>query len=347
MKNNRIQFWRIVMTYVVATYHLIKYYGIYTSGYIVVEFFFVVLGYLMAYKFYKLKKRGERLSAWNYFIGKYTGYWPYSATAFMIAFVSVGFYHRYSIKEYVSSFITHLPELFLVNMVGFESGGGVSYNDISWYLSVLLILSLAIWFLLNINDRIYARIVVPISIIGIYLFFVCEYGTLSVHEQIIFPFVTAGMMRGFAGLNMGIASYFFADWLSDKKFHTGIVSTVLLLGAGGVLPLFFYQSRNDFLMAALLFFGVALAFGCDDNSIFDNKVISWWADIAFVIYLNHEVLTVVTKKIFSELNIWVFLVWFAGITVFSLMIYVLVRKLLEILLCELPVGRASEDNRYK
>lgn len=171
MKNNRIQFWRIVMTYVIAVYHFNKRYGVYTSGYIAVEFFFMVSGYLLADKYYRTKgsDNSEQLSAIRYVWGRYRKYWPHSAVAFFTAFLAVGVYRGYAIGDYLMGLATHLPELFLVNMLGFRTGGGISYNDITWFLSSLLIVSFLIWLFMKWNDRLYVGIVVPISVVLIYV----------------------------------------------------------------------------------------------------------------------------------------------------------------------------------
>ena len=140
MKNNRIQFWRIVMTYVIAFYHLNKAYGIYTSGYIAVEFFFIVSGFLLMEKLENCEKDGFiNITPINYTVKKFERFFPHSAVAFFVMFFAIGMSKGYVFKDWIKGFLTHLPELFLINMVGLPSGGGVSYNDITWYLSALLI----------------------------------------------------------------------------------------------------------------------------------------------------------------------------------------------------------------
>ncbi len=331
MKNNRIQFWRIVMTYVIAVYHFNKRYGVYTSGYIAVEFFFMVSGYLLADKYYRTKgsDNSEQLSAIRYVWGRYRKYWPHSAVAFFTAFLAVGVYRGYAIGDYLMGLATHLPELFLVNMLGFRTGGGISYNDITWFLSSLLIVSFLIWLFMKWNDRLYVGIVVPISVVLIYMYLYVRYGTLGVHEQFACLFVEEGVVRGLADMNMGIAAYLISGKtvLRHMKMN-GIISTVCLLGGGVIMPCFFYHSKWDFLMLLMIFVGVTLAFGCENNGVFDKPIIEKWAGITLAIYLNHEVLTVLVCNYFKESTALVFILWFVLITVYSMIVYAVIRTVI-------------------
>ena len=320
MINNRIQFWRIIMTYVIAIYHFNKRYDVFTSGYIAVEFFFMISGYLLVSKYYAMKRTNElgRMPALKYFCGRYIHFLPYSAVAFFTAFVAVGIYRGYKLADYGYGLFTHLPELFLVNMLGFQTGGGVSFNDITWYLSVLLILSFVIWYLLKLNDRVYKMIILPLSVAVIYVYLFVEYGMLGVHEQFALPFLATGILRGLADMNMGIAAYTLAGICNHKHAkYMGVISTVCLFVGGVILPQFYYHSKWDFLMSAMIFVGVAFAFGCDDNSIFDRKVIIRWSEITLVIYLNHEVITIFVTSVLRERSIFTFVIWFLLITIYS------------------------------
>ena len=161
--NNRIQFWRIVMTYVIATYHFNKNYSINTSGYIAVEFFFIVSGYFLASKYFRLKDAGNNMNSIKYTLNRYKRFFPYSAVAFFTALLGIGIIHSYSLKEYLTGIFKHLPELFLTNMLGFKTSVGISYNDLTWYLSVLLIIGFIIWTLLRYAEKIYIYAIVGLT----------------------------------------------------------------------------------------------------------------------------------------------------------------------------------------
>ena len=81
MKNRQMQFWRIVFTYVIAYYHLNNAYGNYKSGYIAVEFFFMLSGYLLVNKLTFLYENGklENMTAWKYTWQRYQKYFPHNS----------------------------------------------------------------------------------------------------------------------------------------------------------------------------------------------------------------------------------------------------------------------------
>lgn len=325
MKNNRIQFWRIIMTYIIAFYHLNKAYEIYTSGYIAVEFFFIVSGFLLMDKMDRTTQIGlkNKISPLKYTAGKFERYFPHSAVAFFTAFLAVGVFKGYGFKEWIRGLITHLPELFLVNMVGLPSGGGVSYNDITWYLSALLILSYFIWLMIRWNKEIYSTFIAPMSVLVIYPLIYRNYGTLCVHEDIIGIFSTA-LLRGFADINLGIIGFYTCKWFKENNLNqrrVGLISSICLAFGGVIIPQFFYERGYDFFMLLLIFSGVTLSFACVNNKVFDNVLIEKWADFTIVIYLNHQVIKEVISMVFMELNPVVYVLYFIVITIYSLIVY--------------------------
>ena len=78
----------------------------------------------------------------------------------------------------------------------------------------------------------------------------------------------------------------------------------------------------------MIFVGVTLAFGCENNGVFDKPIIEKWAGITLAIYLNHEVLTVLVCNYFKESTALVFILWFVLITVYSMIVYAVIRTVI-------------------
>ena len=195
MKNRHIQFWRIVFTYVIAYYHLNNAYGNYTSWYIAVEFFFMLSGYLLANKLYKMDESGTLgdFTAWKYTWEKYKKYFPHCLFSFLVAFLIKGVYRGFAIRDWVRETLFHIPEILLIHMSGLNFENDYPVNSPTWYLSVLLIMGYFIWFFMRKSQGIYINLICPLSILIIYPFLYRTYGFIGEHWE-IHNFVLNGAM---------------------------------------------------------------------------------------------------------------------------------------------------------
>lgn len=173
MKNGRMQIWRIIFTYLIAFYHLNNAYGVYHSWYLGVEFFFVLSGFLLAKKYEILAETGDIInySAWDYTRRRYFKFIPHTAYAFLVAWAIAGIYEKLSVKEFFVNGICHLPELLLIDSIGLNLDTSFFYNNVTWYLSVLLISGYFIWFCMTKNKKLYLHFIVPLVLLIIFPFF--------------------------------------------------------------------------------------------------------------------------------------------------------------------------------
>ncbi len=333
MKNTRIQFWRIVFTYIVALYHLKNVYGQYTSWYIAVEFFFIVSGYLIAKKYFFLKENGILKADYvlTEFKKTYINFFPHALFAFAVSALGIGLFSGYSINDFLTGFITHLPEIFLFQSIGLNWKAGFAYNSVSWYLSTVLIAGFLIRFLLSKNDRIYIKIVCPLSVLLIYPYLWKTYGYIGEHWDCVSIVLNSALLRGFTDMNLGIIGFKAAELLKTiNGWILAVLSSVCLILGGIVIPTFFYQTAYDFLLVFILFFGVTAAFACDGetNRCFNNELIRKWASITPSIYLNHKIFRNVFRLLFPEYRITVVILWFLFITVYSFLTHHVIRSII-------------------
>ena len=341
-KNNRIQFWRIVFTYVIAYYHLNNVYKNYMSWYIAVEFFFLVSGYLLAAKNERsrdaelqteadddcggrrdanIAAAGGNISAYQYVKGKYIHFFPHCLYSFAVAMLANGYMNHYTAKRYLDGFVTHLPEVFLVQSTGLNYSSSFLYNSVTWYISVLLICSYFIWYLLTEHPQLYKEVLIPLSILLIYPYLYRTYGSLSEHRETLGFFLNSAVLRGMADMNLGVLSFCFSQKIRAKNLRgTGIISDLLFVGVI-LLSATGYQTSMDFLCLALLFVAVSFAFSCEKNRCFDHKLIEKWSSITIAIYLNHKVFRNLWKIIWPVCTPVAMISWFLFITVYSAITY--------------------------
>lgn len=356
MKNNRIQFWRIIFTYIIALYHLNNAYGNYKGWYIAVEFFFIVSGYLLVSKFERVSEQNRigEYTALRYTLDCFKRYFPHSLFSFFVAFMGYGWLKQFGLWDYVSYFTDHLPEVFLIQTIGLNHGSSYACNSQTWYLSVLLILGYLIWFLLRKEKSIYTELIAPFSILLIYAYLYRVYGNLSEHRETVGFFLNSAMLRGFAAINVGILTFYLAKSLK-RTWHVWykIASDCCLLLAI-LASAQDYKSVYDFLYVPILAVGVAFAFADNhEYPYFNNVIVEKLAKISIAIYLNHKMFRAVFVNIFPHLNAVVYIIYLIVITVFSVLTYGIVYSVIPSIWGKIKARKNIQDrtrmgrDRYK
>lgn len=326
MKNNNIQFWRIVFTYLIVLYHLNNQYGITTGWYIAVEFFFIVSGYLLASKFERLRENNNKCSAVKYTFDKYKRFMPHHIFSFLVAFCANCYFYKYGIVEAIVDLIKHWQEILLIQTVGITHGASWAYNSPSWYLSALLIVGLILWELLNLNKKVFIRYLAPISVIGVYVYLLIFYGNVSEHREIKYVIWSLALLRGWASMTLGVLSYYISKKIKAKNIILTVISCCCFIFVI-VMSAFYDRSYFDFIYAFILASGVAVAFA-DNNSykVFNNLIVEKLAPITLAIYLNHKIFRSVIYLMFPSLTWYVYLIFILFVTVYSIITYYLIYR---------------------
>lgn len=142
-------------------------------------------------------------------------------------------------------------------------------------------------------------------------------------------------------MNLGVlACVFVRKFKLVGKIRMELISDTCLLFGGILMPYLYYKSYYDYLFTFLIFIGVAAGFSGKEIKVkrFGGSLIDKWAMITPAIYLNHKVFRSLFVMQWPECNIWVYIVWFVFVTVYSIFTYWLVGKIVEIVKKHLPVG---------
>lgn len=183
-KSNTINIWRIIFTLGIVFFHYFE--GTRPlGGYIYVEFFFIVSGYLIA-----LKKNEKEVDFHSFMRHRFGAIYP----SFIIAFISVYIIKVYFLKLHDSAFFRNLKESFLELSLVYMTGmiPAFRYCNPAWYLSVLLLGGGLIYFCLKYHEKVYKNILCISFVLLIYTYF---YQTLG-HVQTIYEYkflVTTGI----------------------------------------------------------------------------------------------------------------------------------------------------------
>ena len=318
VKNNRIQFWRIVFTYLIVYYHLNTVYNDYKSWYIAVEFFFLVSGWLLADKFERLKERNELLqyTPGRYVWTKVRSFFPHCCFSFLVAFAVTGICEGYAPHQYMAQFVSHLPEMFLLHSVGLNFSSSFWFNSPVWYISTMLIISFFLWFALRRDEEKTVHFWIPLAVLLIYPYLYRTYGSLTEHYQVTDGIMNSALLRGAAAMGLGVLARKLKERVR-RDWIGALISDAALIVGGIVLPMFWYRSSMDFLFMGLLFVGVTYGFACEQNRWFNNGLVEKWAVITPAIYLNHKVFRNVFIRLWPVRNWKVYLLFGAFVTVYS------------------------------
>lgn len=209
MHNCRLDIYKLVMTVICAMMHFEGHFFpkdrlVFAGGYLVVDFFFVLDGFLL-YQSYKSGKYSDSIDfTWK----RFKRFFPYAVTL-VLAFVVMAFCHdviageyglRESIKWIVITGMNEIAELLFLQM--FIPTAWI--NFVTWYISVLLIVGFVLYEYLRCKKNKYSWMM-PVVFLAIIKYLIAVYGHLDVHYDNIPNIMQgAGVFRGIAGMCIGV-----------------------------------------------------------------------------------------------------------------------------------------------
>jgi len=260
---------------------------IFGGGYIVVEFFFIVSGYLMCVK----ADRGEPYDSetigtetLRFLRGKIGAILPYYISCWFLS-SAINLVHM----KKTSLLRDNIFQFLGVTMAGFNSG---SINGHLWYLSAMFLGMWMLYPLLRKNPDRFTHVMAPLIAIFIYGYFSATVGSITYTENWL-GYVKAGILRGIAGLCLGCAAYAAAKALRAVRFrYEGAMFLTILELVCYILPLCImnlkWKSQTDFLLIIMFFIAVAVSFsGQSFTSDFFHGAPTWLGIFSMNLYFMH------------------------------------------------------------
>lgn len=291
-RNAVIDFLKFIFALIIVFYHTAGFItpkSLCVSGYIGVEFFFIVSGYLLANKADR-EKNVDIYEANTVMIKqKIIHIFPYFFTASvlgnLIYIISNNFVVT-SISDHMLYTITEFLGLQMFGFVGFIATG------VSWYISVLLIISFLVYPILCKNRLKYTKYIAPLISCFILGYLACTSGNLSNPGEWL-GFTFKGMLRGLADISIGCISYELKNQLDKtENYDRNILASVEVFGV--VVPILFgiFHKRvdsHDFFIIPLLAISISIIFSNKSflSKVFKAKVFNSLGIFSLSIYLNH------------------------------------------------------------
>lgn len=237
-------------------------------GFLGVEFFFILSGYLMSAKSTKIMTHDYEIGTETvkFVFGKFKTLFPCYFIAWILG-IAIDSWYMEPRDIFVHVFQS-LPSILQLNMAGY---GGYNVLGNTWYISAM-ILSMSILFPLILRYRkSFHMVIAPIICVFSYGYIFFNVGNLSTINPIEGGFVFTGLLRALAGISLGCICHACEQRLSVMPFKKAssyiiaILDILLFIIAISLLRTGI-GFRPDFLFVCLVALGLILAF-CKHNAL--------------------------------------------------------------------------------
>lgn len=192
MKNYSIEALRFIFMLVIAVWHFSRI-NPFTHGYIAVDFFFILSGFLLYGSFER-----HKYDALQYTIAKLKRFYPEYILVFIIAFL-MKLHLLLRNNDVVTIFLNAISEGLLIHSVGIYGG---CVNPASWYISVLLIGGGILYAILHCHKKVALSVIFPLLVLSSYTYLLGFGGSLEQFNND--GFIAQCLLRGLAGMALGI-----------------------------------------------------------------------------------------------------------------------------------------------
>ena len=299
---------------------------IFAKGYLGVEFFFMVSGYLMAMSILKMKNNNIEMDHFQFVKRKAISLYPYFLIAYVLNFIVWNFVvDSRDLSDVIKSAVFSVGELSLLFTSGIKFTNHLIHGA-AWYVSAMLIATFVLFPIMKKDLKKFTAYIAPVISLFCYGFLSNNVKQLSSYDKWLY-FATEGVLRAFAGLSLGAVVFAVCQSIekSDRRlsgFGTYAVSAVEIVIPVTICVLMGYRKVSefeisvDFMVITLSFLLLIIIFSKAGrfHKVFSNKVFGWLSKLALPLYFSHRVWTRFISAVFPEMN---FIPMFALYTVLS------------------------------
>lgn len=272
MKNYSVEALRIIFMLVIAVWHFGRV-NPFTHGYIAVDFFFILSGYLLYFSYIR-----HKYDALKYTIEKLKRFYPEYILVFVIALL-MKLHLLLRDSDMVTVFLNAISEGLMIHSVGVFDGG---VNPASWYVSVLMVGGGILYAILYCNKKVALGVIFPLLVLLAYTNLLKLNGSL---EQFSSDwFITQSLLRGMAGMALGVVLAAFKERYSESLAKKKMLLDVACLLAVVVVCIVLFSAKH-YDRFALLAFSV-LIISCFVSSTLVNRIFksAFWAKLGGITF---------------------------------------------------------------
>lgn len=294
-RNGMADLMRFVFSLVIVIFHfsVSMQYDIkpFNKGFIGVEFFFLLSGYLLAGSLKKISY--DKNTIFNDVIGflkkKCSAFLPYHLIIFGSVFVVYELIYRWKPGVLIKNVINTVPDLFFIQMLGFHR---TNYLKMEWYISAMLIVMAILTPLIIRFRKPMLQYILPITAFVCYGYILNSFSSLDLLFEWT-GFCYAGLIRAFAGISMGCFIYTITEAGLLDKFPKAIL---LIAEFGCYALVLFYSYDSGFEMSKyavipLITIAVMITFTKKaELSFLNNKFTAFLGKWSLSVYLTQILL---------------------------------------------------------
>ena len=297
-----IEFYRYVFMVVLLAWHGGT--NFFSNGYLVVEFFFILSGYLLMESYLRKPK-----TAVQYTVDKLKRTYLEYFVALCFTFLYFGI---------LSKLVNHIPisinlvfqfiyEALLIQNIGIFTDG---YNYPMWYFCVLIWGGALLYYLIDKYRDLSTHLFIPIICLLVLTFLCNQGGTLAIWE--IYGCFYIPFMRGIAEMGLGILLCTFAHSRYNKLRNSKCIDCLSVIAF--ILTFYLFDASENYDKYVFLTFPLIIFAGMQNRSFlhasFQHKIWLKLGGVTWEMYLIHAVLGSIVSNILIELGFSWNIYWF-------------------------------------
>lgn len=309
-RNGEIDLFRFIFAILIVFHHFSQVfdYKLFSRGYIGVEFFFLVTGFLTA----KKVAENDRIysnaeiadNTWRFIIKKISVFYPYFLCAFFLQLGVKILIFDWSFIKAGSELVRSIPNLTLI-FIGTVARSGL-YVSGNWYLSAMIIALFILYPLLLKRYHLAVKIIYPLVSIDLLGYLYKTYSMVTVSwDQYSFVSISCGILRAIMEIALGMGLYEVTKVLNKLSVSRLIFTVIKYFSYFIVLWYSTNHTNRDFDVHALLWctIGVALSFSDITYSLKESKITKYLGKISLPIYIFHTVFLRAYEKILGNIHL--------------------------------------------
>ena len=319
-KNGRVELLRFIFALIILFFHIHKRFAdggvielgntglnFFARGYIGVEFFFLVSGYLLAASAYAKRKKSTELIGTETALmmrRKFFYIFPYHLFATILAIITNAHFLRHTAADRSQYAVDSWASLFLLQVFGFDSTWA---NKLTWYLDVWFMVTFILYPILRKHYDVFVKIICPLLALFVLGYMAHEYESITGIEDGWTGIFYKCFLRGLSEMCLGCCTYSLTRQFNKYRFtEFGKKLLGVLEIIGYILVLLFSCSTVDVKYCFPVFFVMWLALILTFSNVnpchevFDKPVFGWLGKASLLIYLNQFYAIRLVQELFED-----------------------------------------------